>query len=329
MQSPPNTKNFSGQERKIGWEIEYAGLSLKQSSDIVKHLFGGCIDKENDAVFKVKNTELGDFELVLDATHLQKIAAATGKLETNSDDNLIDDISIHVGKLVNKAGAKITPFEIVTPPIALSDLSKMEKLRKALLKAGAEDTKKNIYTAFGVHINPEVASLETDYILRHLQSFLLLEPWLKQLHNIDLTRKVTSFIDPFPKSYINLLLDNCYETNTEQLILDYHRHNPTRNRSLDMLPLFAYINEDLVRELFGEKEKINKRPTFHYRLPNSELADEDWSFNTEWSRWLNVETLADDKQSLHKLINQWQIHHERWFSFELEWAKEIATAMEK
>lgn len=203
----------------------------------------------------------------------------------------------------------------------------MEELRKELLKAGAKDTKENLYNAFWLHINPETASLEADYIVRHIQSFLLLSPWLKKQHGIDITRKVTSFIDPFPKAYLELVLNDNYAPDTEQLILDYHEHNPTRNRALDMLPLFAHINESLVRELYGKEEKINKRPTFHYRLPNSEIANKEWSFNTEWKRWLNVENLAHDDKNRRQLIDRWQTHYERWFSFESEWIKEIEMVL--
>ncbi len=329
MRSPPNTKNHARKERKVGLEIEYAGLPLKQAARIVHDLFAGNIEEITSAIFKVTDTELGDFTLELDAIPLQKLAQNTKEAEEKVEESLVDDISVHIGKAAGNIGTKIAPFEIVSPPIKLSDLPKMERLRNALLKAGAKDTKENLYTAFGLHINPEVSSLDTDYIIRHLQSFLLLAPWLKQLHNIDLTRRVTSFIDPFPKTYMELVLNKTYAPDIGQLIRDYHEYNPTRNRALDMLPLFSHIDESLIRELYGEKEKINKRPTFHYRLPNCELANEDWSFNTEWKRWLHVEELANDTELLHQLINQWQAHQERWFAFEPEWIKEIEQHMKR
>ncbi len=315
--------NADGDERRVGLEIEYAGVPLDEAADIIQRLFGGQMSNVSDAVIKLEQTALGDFTLELDAMPLKKVAANIGALEAKDDDNLIDQVSIHAGKIIGNLATTLVPFEIVSPPIAISELPKMEKVREELQKAGATDTKEHLYSAFGLHINPEVASFEVEYILRHIQSYLLLDAWLKQQHKIDMSRRVTSFIDPFPASYRALVLDESYKPDMEQLIRDYHQHNPTRNRALDMLPLFATINQSLVKELYGEKQKINKRPTFHYRLPNCELADEHWSFNTEWERWLQVEALAADETRLRKLIRQWQTHQARWLASESDWVSYI------
>ncbi len=324
-----NKENYHGQERKVGLEVEYAALPLKKAADIVCKLFGGKVEKETDALFKVVETTFGDFTLELDAIPLQKVADNTKKLQAKTKRNVMDELHLNFGKALSEAGEEFAPFEIVAPPIKISQLPELEKLRDALRKAGAKDTKENFYSAFGLHINPEVASLDAEYIIRHLQSFLLLAPWLKQLHKIDITRRVSSFIDPFPKSYMKLVLDNNYAPDIERMIRDYHEHNPTRNRALDMLPLFAHIDEKLVRKLYGKKEKINKRPTFHYRLPNCELADESWSFDKEWKHWLHVEVLANDIKRLHQLMEQWQEHQEHWFSFESEWVDVVEKQMIK
>jgi hypothetical protein len=329
MKKPQKTKNYQGNERKVGFEIEYTGLALQKAAEIIRNLFGGKINKESDAVFKVNDTELGDFTMEVDAIPLQKIAKSSSEIGTNAEESLVDNIGLHLGKVIGSTGAKIVPLEIVTPPIKISALSQLEILKKELYNAGAKDTKENFYTAFGLHINPEVASLDVNYILNHLQSFLLLAPWLEQMHEIDLTRRATGFADPFPKPYLELVLNKHYAPDMEQLIKDYHEHNPTRNRALDMLPLFAYINEPLIKELYGEKKKINKRPTFHYRLPNCEIADENWSLNTEWERWLYIEDLANNPYMLHQLIEKWVTHQEHWFSFESDWVKEITKAIEK
>lgn len=328
MQKPQHSHNPEGNERHIGLEIEYAGLSLDQVSNLIQSLFGGEIAKETEAIYKVKESELGDFTVEIDAWLLQKIAEDNKYEDDNTEENLIDNINLQFFSAITNAGSKMVPFEIVSPPIKISQLDTMETLRKSLLHAGAKGTSESIYSAFGLHINPEVASLETSYIVSHLQSFLLLFPWLMQLHQIDLTRRITSFIDPFPKAYIELVLDTSYTPKINQLIKDYHKHNPTRNRALDLLPLFAYINDNLVRELYGTKEKINKRPTFHYRLPNCDLSNKDWTFNQEWECWLYVEKLANNKNQLHNAIDKWQKHQKRWYAFEDEWVEEISNIME-
>ena len=106
MQKPPSTKNHENKERKVGLEIEYAGLPLEQAAGIVHHLFGGKIEKVSDAVFKVEDTEFGNFRLELDAIPLQKIAANTEKLEATAKENLVDDISMHIGRAVSIGSIK-------------------------------------------------------------------------------------------------------------------------------------------------------------------------------------------------------------------------------
>jgi hypothetical protein len=73
---------------------------------------------------------------------------------------------------------------------------------------------------------------------------------------------------------------------------DYLERNPTRNRPLDWLPLFAHLNKDLVFEYPVEKDLIKPRPTLHYRLPSSLIDDPSWSIATEWNKWVIIDDLA-------------------------------------
>lgn len=328
---PPVTSNINNKTRTIGFEIEYAGIVLESSAQTIKELYGGNIKKINDAVINVKNTKLGDFKVEIDAKPLQKIAKNTQKLKEDKTKNkeFLNKISLEMGQTINETGAKIAPFEVVSPPIPINAIDTLDKLRAKLCAKGAKDTKDTFFSAFGLHINPEAASLDTDYIIHHIQSFLLLASWLKKTHKIDITRRITSFIDPFPKEYCKLVLNENYTPQIEQLIKDYHTYNPTRNRALDMLPLFKHINSTLVTALYGEEEKINSRPTFHYRLPNSELSNPKWNLNTEWQRWLYVEKLAANKQLLKALIKAWQKHSKSWFSTEARWTKHIGKILQK
>lgn len=329
MEQVVETRNADGKERKIGIEVEYAGLTLPHTAEIVQNLFGGDISSSSDAVYEVKETALGDFVIELDAIPLQKLASNVQEIREKADQKFVDEVNMLVGEAIGEAGTKIVPLEIVTPPVPLSRFDDLEKLREALYTEGAKGTKDSFYTAFGLHLNPEVVSLDVDYITAHIQSFLLLAPWLKKRHQIYIVRKLTSFIDPFPKSYLQLVLTESYQPDIERLIRDYHAHNPTRNRALDMLPLFAMIDEKLVRSLYGDKEKINKRPTFHYRLPNCEIATESWSFGVEYRTWQFVEQLAQDVETLTGLIRQWQTHQDRWFSFEDQWVQTIDAIMKR
>jgi len=92
-------------------------------------------------------------------------------------------------------------------------------------------------------------------------------PWLWRAIDPDTTRRLLNFAEPFPDEYVRLLAGESYWPDESALIDDYVRLNPTRNRDLDMLPLLAFLDEDRVRSKLPD-EKINPRPTFHYRLPD-------------------------------------------------------------
>ena len=197
-------------------------------------------------------------------------------------------------------------MEIVAPPILIDEITELDGLRKALFFENAKDTQSSFHHAFGLHINPEAVSLEAADILKHIQAFALLYPVLKELHNVDFSRRLTPFIEPYSESYADHILADGYEPSLTELITDYHQFNTSRNKALDMLPLFAELDMPLVRRLYGAEEKINARPTYHYRLPNCEISSGDWSLMTEWRRWLLVEYVASKPDVLGDLRQERQ-----------------------
>lgn len=68
----------------------------------------------------------------------------------------------------------------------------------------------------------------------------------------DMARRLTPYIDPFDKEYIERILDPAYVPTMRQLIDDYLDYNPTRNRALD---LFASIYLDRCRSCYGTDER--------------------------------------------------------------------------
>src|SRR6185312_17067732 len=106
--------------------------------------------------------------------------------------------------------------------------------------------------------------------------------WLYIESEIPLARKLAPFIHSFPDDYIELVLDPAYHPDLETFMTDYLINNPTRNRPLDLLPLFAWIDAEKVFSFPVEKDLVKSRPTFHYRLPNSEVDDPDWSVASDW-----------------------------------------------
>lgn len=60
-------------KRLIGVEIEFSNLPLEKSAHVIIKLFGGTIEKNSRYDYKVKDTEIGDFGLELDAGLLKKL----------------------------------------------------------------------------------------------------------------------------------------------------------------------------------------------------------------------------------------------------------------
>ena len=165
-------------------------------------------------------------------------------------------------------------------------------------------------------------------MVRYLKSFFILYPWLLEILNIDLSRRISPFIDHFPDPYVQLVLDLNYAPTVDQLITDYLKYSPTRNRPLDMMPIWALLDEDRVKNVLGD-EKNKPRPTFHYRLPNSRIEDPDWSFIQEWEHWMEVEKLAADDEMLRKLSRLYQFRKkEKFVAFRKEWAQTVVILLD-
>ncbi len=280
----PNTiRNVEGKHRTVGFELEYAGLDLSKTAEIIRGIFGGTIEEKNRYEFLISGTELGEFRVELDARILQKIASEKlgDKLGIEVDDS---KIKTSIEDLLDKMAKSVVPIEVVMPPIPISSIEMLGELQQQLRSNKAEGTSTSLVHAFGMHINIECPDLETGTLLRYLRAFMLLYPWLLEELNIDFTRRISPFVDPFPSAYVEKVLNPSYDPEQEELIVDYLEYNATRNRPLDMMPVFALLDQDRVDDAMGG-EKNNPRPTFHYRLPNSRIDDPDWSFTQEWNYW--------------------------------------------
>jgi hypothetical protein len=66
-----------------------------------------------------------------------------------------------------------------------------------------------------------------------------------------------------------------------------------------MLPLFTHLDEARVRAVVDD-DRINARPTFHYRLPNCDIDNPGWNLDHPWQLWLEVEKLSNDESRLQE-----------------------------
>jgi hypothetical protein len=293
----------------VGLEIEFGGISARDGAGMVRKLFGGTIEMEDEHRFHIRDTELGDFVSELDMQYAHRSEENRNEPES--------DLGIKARKILGDVSAVIAPSEIVCPPIDIGSLSRLEGLVQQLGKSGAKGTSENPFYAFGFQLNPEIASKGADYVVSVLKAYVMLSDWLRAVIKPDLTRKVISFADPFPSDYALKIVDSNYWPDMPTLIDDYLFANPTRNRELDMLPLFSWLDEERVGAAVNDP-LVNARPAFHYRLPNANLGEASWGIAADWNRWCVVERLAEDKNRLTAMGAAFTANRNR--SFAEKWA---------
>ena len=294
---PPQTKNSTGEIRRVGFELEYSGLTLKKSAAVLLKEVGGRVEIVNPYHYKIKETPYGTFTLILDFQFLVESGLGRWLHAIGLDRALEPEVIDAIEHFIADISETVVPYEVSTPPLPLHSLDVMERIRERLRRHGAMGTGADPFYAFGFHINPEVPLISVEEILGVLRSFFVLYEYLVEVIKPDMTRRLTPYIDPFDEAYMRLLLDDAYNPTMPQLIDDYLEYNPTRNRALDLLPLFAFIDIDrVVKKIEGGK--VSARPTYHYRLPNSRVDEKEWSVCEAWNSWVLVERLAEDKETL-------------------------------
>jgi hypothetical protein len=283
----------------IGVEIEFAGMSCEQAAGLVRDLFGGRIELIDPYRFEVTETRFGTFTVELDSQYAHP---SDGEADTAAYG--WDDIGRAVRDGLTTAIAAVTslwlPIEIVSPPVPLAALPELDNLVPALRGRGAEGCSDGLAYAFATQLNPEAPSLRAESVLAHLKAFLLLAETLRAAINVDLLRRALPFANPFPRTYVGKVVDPNYQPALPQLVDDYLEASPTRNRELDLLPLFTHLAPERVQAKV-EDALIKARPTYHYRLPDTRLSDPAWSLIVEWNRWVEVEHLAADAAALRRL----------------------------
>jgi hypothetical protein len=320
--TPPVRSNSSGEERKVGYEFEFTGVEMPEAAGIIQSLYGGRVSEISTYEYAVEDSGFGTFKLELDAQlfrekKYEKILQSIG-VDLASFKN-IDSIEDALKDLASS----VVPFEIVTPPVPLSKMHELNKLVDRLREMKAKGTGSSFIYAFGMHINPEVYDESAQSILNHLRSYVLLDPWIRKDAKINVSRKVTPFINPYEEEYIQYILDPEYEPDLEKLIRDYFEFGNSRNRALDLLPLFMHVDEKLTSSLIKDT-LTSARPTYHYRLPNCSLEDPDWSIASEWNRWVYVEIMASDYSMLNRYSRaRLKMKRDTLVRFEAKWLELI------
>lgn len=293
----PWSDDHAGKPRRVGVEMEMAGIDPERMAQEVIDVLGGQFDSESAFSGVVRDTELGDFGVELDAEvltsrrYLDSLKAVGIEIEPGQ---LRDNLE---GVLSRVAGL-VVPHELVCPPVKIAELDRIDEIRRGLCRAGAKGTQSSALYAFGLQFNIDIAECSGPHLVSVLRAFFLLFPEICEREQIDFSRKLTPFVQHFPGDFVAHVLDPDYAPDLETFIDDYLDFTPTRNRPLDLLPLLAWIDRERVMAAPVERELIKPRPTWHYRLPNCLIDDPDWSLRKPWREWVRIETLAADPDAL-------------------------------
>ena len=306
--------------RRVGVEIEFAGLDCARAAQIVADVTGGKLQEVDRYRFLIEETGQGTYVVELDTqyVHPEEGGQAEERVQLESE-RLGHALEEGLRTAIGEVTRMYLPVELVCPPVEIAELARLDEMTRRLRVAGAMGTRDSVVYAFGLQLNPDLPSMDAETILRYLRAYLVCADWLRRDIGIDLTRRVLPFIQPYPRAYAQLVLDPGYAPGLAQLIDDYLAHNPTRNRDLDLLPLFTFLAPQKVRATVDDP-RLKARPALHYRLPDSRIDDPGWGIVTEWNRWArSVEALADDSRRLTAMSQDYLRYLENaWFP---DWAE--------
>ncbi len=317
---PPEPLTADGVPRRVGVEIEFAGLECDAAARILAEQFGGVAEEIDRYRYVVEASGHGPFKVELDTqfVHPSEDGSPEDRVELESERlkrALEEGLRVAIGEVTRI----YLPVEVVAPPLAIDTLPILDELAARLRAAGARGSRDSLVYAFGLQLNIELPGLDADTVLRYLRAYLVSADWLRREIGIDLTRRVLPFIQPFPKGYPRRVLAADYRPDIHTLIEDYLLDNPTRNRDLDMLPLFTWLSPDQVHAVVDDP-RLKARPALHYRLPDSRIDEPGWTIVGEWNRWADcVERLAADPERLDGACAAYLRHlNEAWFG---DWAE--------
>ncbi len=292
----PHLENEPGHPRQFGIELEFGQLSVADAARVCARVLGGTAHKETDYRWKV-TSRLGDFGVETDMHFLQELGEQRARGEEPTG------LARVAEQIAAPVAESIMPTEIVAPPLPLEKLPILDEIALALGEAGAVGTSEGLLYAFGLQINADVWSKKPADILATIRAFCILHPLLLRWLQIDRTRRISQFIQPYPVGYVIHVLEKNYQPDLATLIDDYLLHNASRNRALDCLCLFAHLDPERVYAVC-DRADVKARPAYHYRLPNSLVGTPDWSVTGELRSWAMIEQLASDPDLLEEAARE-------------------------
>ena len=116
-----------GEVRRVGVELEFAGMSLEAAAEAVCSAFDGAMRQDHEHRYFV-TTDLGEFEITYDTALLREQKAA----RTVQRFGLGQWVKTASEWVLRKLSDAALPLEVSTPPIPATRLSDLNVLEQAL-----------------------------------------------------------------------------------------------------------------------------------------------------------------------------------------------------
>ncbi|WP_064742214.1 amidoligase family protein [Inquilinus limosus] len=289
-------------ERRIGVEIEFMGPSARRAAQALAADIGGDVVAEDAHAFAVRGTVLGDMAVELDLRY-----AHPQRHGKTLPVRIGPKAAAGLGWLVSG----VVPRELIIPPLPVERLAEVDHILDVLRAAGAGGRGATLFGSLGLHFNIEAPAADLRRITAVMVAFGLMEPWLRREIAQGRSRLERHLPPPYPPEFLHRIAAPDYRPDQAGLIDDYLAANPTRDRGLDLLPLLLSLDAPRVRARLPY-EKIASRPVFHYRLPLAHLGETGWSIAADWNRWVAVERLASDAESLAAAARAYRAEGSAW-----------------
>ncbi|NBC95432.1 MAG: hypothetical protein GVY27_03640 [Deinococcus-Thermus bacterium] len=293
--------------RRVGVEVEFAGLAPDDAADLARASVGGAVAQVSAAEFRVEGSAVGVLKIYLDtAFRPEGVDKAS-------------EAGVEIAR-------QVIPVEIVTEPLPQEDLPRIDGLVAALARAGAEGSRAHLLHGFGLHLNVALADPDTGADMPAVaRAFALLEPWLRARDPLDLSRRVLPFTAPFPRAFADALAA-APGLDVPGLFDLIAGHISSRNHGLDLLPAYAHLAPDRFARHPAADGAVSPRPAYHFRMPESRIDEAAWALGYEWRRWWLVERVAADPDLLARLAELRAGPGRAWFRPESQAVLDAVTA---
>lgn len=305
----PSPGNATGTPRRVGVEVEFGGLPEEQASAIIAEVTGGVPFEAAPGHWAVDTSRFGRCEVYLDT-------------------RFRDDVERTAGKGAVDLARLVVPVELVTEPFDPAHLPQFDDVIGALREAGAIGSRQGLLLGFGVHLNVEIAAATAAHLWRIVTAYALIEPELRRLAGVDISRRILPFVHVYPDALVDDLARR-EPAGLGTLIETYLAHAPTRNHGLDMLPIFAHLAPDTVAGRLTDGTETKPRPAYHFRMPDCRIDEPGWSIAEPWSMWLAVERLAASPQLFDRLRRERAAWSERPALQRVRWSTLVARILDE